>query len=155
MRRIVFVMLLAVPFAGAPALADDDVGCGFGTQLWEGSSGLGPKVLAATTNGIFGNQTFGISSGTLGCEQTGVITAEHRVNMFVGDNIDQLAREMAVGDGEALASLAALLEVAPSERAAFYTMTQRHFGELFPSTEQTAGKMLETLDRLMASELRG
>ena len=72
-----------------------DIGCGLGTQLWAGNEGLVPKVLGATTNGTFGNQTFGITTGTLGCSQEGVITADARLRMFAGANLDNLARDMA------------------------------------------------------------
>ena len=78
MKKILIVaVLLLVP--AAFATADDDIGCGLGTQLWAGNEGLAPKVLAATTNGTSGNQTFGITTGTLGCSQEGVITADARL----------------------------------------------------------------------------
>jgi hypothetical protein len=69
-------LLFVVP-AGA-AFADPDIGCGLGTQLWEGNKGLIPKVLGATTNGSFGNQTFGITFQTIGCHSTGTVTADAR-----------------------------------------------------------------------------
>ena len=55
-KTIAAVALASAPFTSV--LADDDIGCGAGTIIWEGQSGLVPKVLGATTNGIFGNQTF-------------------------------------------------------------------------------------------------
>ena len=48
-------------------MAAGDTGCGVGTMIFKGKSGLAPHVLAVTTNGTFGNQTFGMTSGTLGC----------------------------------------------------------------------------------------
>lgn len=152
MRRIALIVLFAVPLAAGPALADDDVGCGLGTQLWEGSSGVIPKVLAATTNGWFGTQTFGISSGTMGCSQGGVITASARTQMFVADNMDRLVRDMAVGSGETLDALAALLEIEDADRDAFAALTQGHFADLVPSTETTAGELLDTLGTLMRED---
>jgi hypothetical protein len=139
---------------GAPARADNNVGCGVGTQLWEGKDDLVFQVLAATTNGILGNQTFGISSNTIGCKRNQVIKAEHRVNMFAGANLDRLAREMAVGEGETLASLAHLMEIQQADRAAFYGLAKDHFSELFPSEEVTAGDMLGTLRLLMQQDDR-
>ncbi len=38
--------------------------------------GVVPKILAATTNGIFTNQLLGITFGTLGCRQGGTVTAQ-------------------------------------------------------------------------------
>ena len=59
MKKFVAIALLAC--GSSVALADQDVGCGLGSMLWAGQSGLVPKILAATTNGTFGNQTFGIT----------------------------------------------------------------------------------------------
>ena len=52
--------MAALPVVGFAA-GENNVGCGLGTKLFDGDSGLAPQVLAATTNGTLGNQTFGIS----------------------------------------------------------------------------------------------
>ncbi len=66
MKKILAAATLSmVMFPAAQALADQDIGCGLGTMIFEGKSGLAPKVLGATTNGISGNQSFGITFGTL------------------------------------------------------------------------------------------
>ena len=44
---------------------ESNVGVGVGTMIFKGKDGLCSQVCAATTNGIFMNQTFAISSGTL------------------------------------------------------------------------------------------
>ena len=51
MKRTTIAVAVALLCASAPAMADDDIGCGLGTQLWEGESGLVFKVIGATTNG--------------------------------------------------------------------------------------------------------
>lgn len=136
------------------SFADSEIGCGLGTQLWEGQSGLAPRVLGATTNGTSGNQTFGISTGTLGCSSEGVITASARTSMFASANLDRLAREMAMGQGESLDTLAHLLGVDDADKPAFFSLTKAHFGEIFSADATTAGDMLATLDRLMADDAR-
>jgi hypothetical protein len=136
------------------AMADKDVGCGLGTQIWEGKSGLAAKVLAATTNGTFGNQTFGISSGTLGCSKDGVITAADRLPMFAGANLDQLATEMAAGQGEALGTLASLYNVDAQDRAAFNATLQAHYAEIFSSADVAAADVLQHVERVMARDAR-
>src|SRR5262245_43016331 len=88
------------------AMADPDIGCGWGTQAFKGSKGKTSKILAATTNGLFGNQTFGISSNTAGCTGEGTIASGQQLNMFAGANIDKLQRDMALGRGESLDTLA-------------------------------------------------
>lgn len=151
--RGVLVVGLTLGCASA-SLADSEIGCGLGTQLWEGQSGLAPRVLGATTNGTSGNQTFGISSGTLGCSDAGVITASARTPMFASANLDRLAREMAMGEGESLATLAHLIGVSDADKPAFFELTKSHFGDLFAADQTTAGDMLATLDSLMANDAR-
>ena len=56
------------------AQAADSTGCGLGSLAWRGQKGPIPQLFAVTTNGTFGNQTFGISSGTSGCDPQGRIT---------------------------------------------------------------------------------
>jgi hypothetical protein len=153
MRKILVLAALGVMVSGGAAFAGDpDVGCGWGTMVFKGQTGVAPKVLAATTNGILGNQTFGISSGTVGCKQGGVVKAELQVQMYAGANIDKLASDMAAGQGESLDTLAHLIGIANADRVAFFGLTKTHFGELFPSDQMTAGEMLTTLKHLMAAD---
>ncbi|MDN5848373.1 MAG: DUF3015 domain-containing protein [Nitrococcus sp.] len=146
--------LLALSMTG-PALADNNIGCGVGTIIWDGQDGVAPMILGATTNGSFGNQTFGISSGTLGCQQGGTVTAAARLPMFAGHNLDELAGDMAAGRGESLDVLANLYGIrSEPDRAAFSALTQAHFAQLFPSENVTAGQVLAELESLMANDAR-
>ena len=81
LRKTLVTTLLLAPLS---VLADppNSVGCGVGSQLFDGQSGVAPQVLAVTTNGILGNQTFGISSNTLGCKSDGTVMASQRVPMY-------------------------------------------------------------------------
>lgn len=136
------------------ARADGDTGCGLGSQVWQGQSSVPAKVLAATTNGTLGNQTFGISSGTLGCEPGSVIKAENQLPMFAGGSLDRLARDMAVGQGESLETLAHLYGIAETDRPAFFELTRTHFDAIFPTAEITAGDLLDSIDHALSSDPR-
>lgn len=151
-KMMAVVVLSAMPFTAV--LADDDIGCGLGTQVWAGQSGLIPKVLGATTNGTSGNQTFGITSGTLGCSQDGVVKAELRRAQFASANLDQLAAEIAAGDGESLTTLASLYNVSAADRAAFNQLAQRHYSALFAAESVTTGDVLAALEAAMAADAR-
>ena len=150
MARFVLVALLLL--APTAVLADPDIGCGPGTQIWQGNSGLMPNVLGATTNGTFGLQTFGITFGTIGCHQGGKVVADARLREFAAANLDGLARDMAQGDGEVLATFAGLMGVAESDRAAFYAFTQQNFARIFASEETTELDVIASLDRLLVEE---
>lgn len=154
MTRSMVALAAAVAVAGfgGAAFADGDTGCGLGSQVWEGQSTVPAKVLAATTNGTLGNQTFGITSGTLGCEPGSVIKAEHRLPMFAGSNLDRLARDIAVGEGEALDALAHLYGVEEADRAAFFALAHARFEAIFPTATVTAGDVLAALDRVLRED---
>jgi hypothetical protein len=142
----------ALLLAPAAALAGDpDIGCGIGTQIWAGSSGVPAKVLGATTNGTL-FQTVGITFGTIGCHQGGKVVADARLREFTAANLDALARDMAEGDGEVLATFAGLMGVADGDRAAFYAFTQQNFARIFASEETTELDVLASLEQLMATE---
>jgi hypothetical protein len=93
-------------------------------------------------HGTFGNQTFGISSHTAGCTGEGVIASAERLNMYAGSNFDKLQRDIALGNGESLATLAHLMGIQDGDKPAFYSMAKSHFADIFPSEDVTAGQML-------------
>lgn len=148
-KLIVAALLAATPmFANAAA---NNVGCGLGTMVFNGKSGLVHQVLAATTNGTFGNQTFGISSGTLGCARDGVVANPAKVSLFIDSNLDRLAQEMSVGEGETLASLAELIGVDGAQKAAFFRVTKDNFAQIIPSTTVTAKEVMASLNGVLAA----
>lgn len=153
MKKVFAVAALAVaPFT--MAYADNDAGCGLGTQIMTGNDGLPYKVMAATTNGTSGNQTFGMSSGTLGCKGTGKVTANAELTQFASANLDQLSAEMAAGHGEALTALASMYKVSANDRAAFYSFARSNYSRVFASRDVTAEQVVATLTGLMAGDVR-
>ena len=94
-------------------------GCGLGSIVMGKS---GNQVIASTTNGTSGSQTFGITSGTSNCVD------HHGQKMsltpYIETNQQQLLSEMAKGRGEALAGLAHLMGCANQQ--ALNTTLQQH-----------------------------
>jgi len=155
MKKHLLTSLLIAPMAigmSTVMAAPNNAGCGLGSTLFDGQSGTGPQVLAVTTNGTSGNQTFGITSGTLGCDAGGVVQASASVNMFAGNNLDALSRDMSVGQGESLASLAQLMGIKAGDRATFFRTARANYGKIFSADDITAGKMLNNLYLVMAEQ---
>jgi len=152
-RKILATTMLLAPLS-VYAESPNSVGCGVGSQLFNGQSGVAPQVLAVTTNGILGNQTFGISSNTLGCKSDGTVVASQRVPMYVGANLDALARDMATGGGESMESLAGLMQIDAADRAEFFSVAQDQYGRIFASSEVTAGEVLQALYGVMSENAR-
>ncbi|HYA20002.1 MAG TPA: DUF3015 domain-containing protein [Burkholderiales bacterium] len=148
---IIAAVLIAVP---ALALADrqNNVGtCGWGSKVFSGETGIAPQVCAATTNGTFGNQTFGISSGTSGCTQDGAVTSTWKTAMFIDGNKERLARDMSIGNGETLDSLAHLIGVHDEDRAEFNRALQENFSRIFPSENVSTEQVVVALKDVLAS----
>lgn len=110
----------------------DSTGCGVGTLLFEGQSGVGPQVLAVTTNGSFIN-TFSVTSGTAGCNQNGVVAFPADVRVVVASNLDGLARDVAKGEGEALDTLADAMTIDEADKLQFRTALKGNFARIFPT----------------------
>ena len=155
MKAIILSILLVLTPVSA-ALADNDVGCGVGTQIFEGQSGLLPHLGASFTNGLL-FQSVSITFGLINCDGRDTVTAstdELRLRHYASTNFDQLAIAMAEGQGESLEVFAGLVGVADADVAHFESFTQQHFAELFSHDGITVGEMLVTLDRLMAEDAR-
>ena len=135
MKKILLVTICLL----APAmLSAQNIGkCGWGSKVFDGQKGIAPQVLAATTNGTSGNQTFAISSGTSGCTQNGVVKSGWKTAAFIDSNMNKLARDISRGEGEALDSLAFLLDVDASDRAAFDEALKDNFEQVFPNDSVT------------------
>ncbi len=146
---IVSMLALSLLFASS-ALAQQaarNTGCGLGTVLW-GNNADGSimfQSLQATTNGLFGNQTFGITTGTLGCEQPERIVSGERTFEFASANMDLLARDIALGGGESLETLAELLQIPAEQRSAFYARLQANFAQIFLTGEENSAVLLERI----------
>ena len=154
----VLMLSVAVAFgmqAGLAMAANPDTGpgCGLGKLAWgdyKGQKEIAPQVLMATTNGTFGSQTFGISSGTSGCTNDGKIMAEQKTTMFASLNFDALSAEMAQGQGEHLASLATLMGVPAEHQAAFFAMTQERYTSLVRAGETSPVALVKALNDAIA-----
>ncbi|NNN62458.1 DUF3015 domain-containing protein [Vibrio sp. A11] len=129
--------LVALPFSNA-VMADSDIGCGVGTMIFDGKEGKVFKVLGATTNGTSGNQTFGITFGTLGCDGTGTINSAQKLALFIDGNLDNLARDIARGEGETLATLSEVWGIQASDKAAFNQLAKENFANVFQSENVTS-----------------
>ncbi|HKK71452.1 MAG TPA: DUF3015 family protein [Candidatus Krumholzibacteria bacterium] len=148
-RFAVVTATVCLLFAGTAAANQSNTGCGIGTMIFEGKDGLLSQVAAVTTNGIFGNQTFGITSGTLECEQATMIVASAQVERFVGENMDQLAMDISRGQGEYVRTLAVLLDVPAEERTAFFVKLQANFTSIYPTDDVTHVDVIQNLETVL------
>ena len=158
-NRKVLSLTAALFFFGATGLAlaahpDNGPGCGLGKLAWGSYSGqqsILAQVLQSTTNGTFGTQTFGISSGTSGCTNDGTILASEKVNVFASINFDDISQDMARGQGEHLTSLATLMEIPTDQHEIFFSMAQEKYTTLIQSGETSPKAVVKAMYSAMGN----
>ena len=159
MSKKVLIMSVAVLISMQAGLAmatnpDTGPGCGLGKIAWQNyphQKVIGIQTMEATTNGLMGNQTFGISSGTSGCTNDGKFWAEQKVNAFASLNFENLAQDMAQGQGEHLASMATLMGISAAQQPAFFAMTQEKYASLVAAGETSPIALVKALNEAVAT----
>ena len=124
MKNLIFIAILslvAVPVS-ASAAAYGSAGCGLGSMVFEPSDDF-MQLFAGTTNGSFGSQSFGISTGTSNCSGEEA-TASLDQEAFVKINYASLVRDAARGNGEYLSAFATLLGCESATHAEFFNYAQ-------------------------------
>ncbi len=144
-----FALALVSLLAAAPSLAQGaglkgtgsygSAGCGLGSLVFGAQPGA-VQILAATTNGTFGSQTFGITTGTSNCG-TGVM-AKGTMN-FVEANREALAKDISRGQGEAIGALAVINSCEDSAKVG--AALQKNFSTIFPSEHATNAEVTEAI----------
>ena len=152
MKRAAFLMVVlfsVLALAGGATAQMNNTGCGLGSMIFEGETGLVQQVLAVTTNGTSGNQTFGISSGTSRCEQPDSLASNKKLNEFVAENMDPLAMDIARGQGEYLDTLAVLMEIPRQERTDFGYRLQNNFSRIYTGNKVTHVDVLNNIQSVL------
>jgi hypothetical protein len=122
-------------------------GCGLGSMIFDPDSGF-TQVLAATTNGSSANQTFGITSGTSNCD-TGPGSSDS-AKVFVESNRAALAKDIARGKGETLASLSDLAGCQNDKLVG--KKLQKNFKKIFPNAKVTDQQVSEKVVAVLKSD---
>ncbi|XDD54825.1 DUF3015 domain-containing protein [Leptospira sp. WS4.C2] len=142
-KRITSILFLSAAFV-AVTMTSTSVeakkygmaGCGLGSLVF--STNDITQIFAATTNGIYGNQTFGITSGTSNCTADGVVKQDKVQELFITMNYDSLGQEMASGKGEKLESLGNLLGCSSDSLSRFGQVTKENYAKLITSDSTPA-----------------
>ena len=143
MKKILVSALAVVALStSAMAAANTQVGCGLGSMIIKDNSSAVMLALQATTNGTSASQTFGITSGTSGCKKTKLVMNE-RAEEFVASNMDILSKEISVGHGESINTLAELLNI--EDKAAFSASLQANYNSIYTSEKVEMNDVLDNI----------
>ncbi len=151
-------LALAALLAAGPSFAQGlkgggaygTAGCGLGSLVFGNQPGA-VQIFAATTNGTFGSQTFGITTGTSNC---GPGLMAMGTKNFVEANREALAKDVSRGEGEAIGALTVINACADSR--AVGAALQRSFTAIFPSENASSDEVTKAiLDTLHADPALG
>lgn len=153
-KLILSAFIVSAPFTALAAGGHGPAGCGLGTEvIFKQADEWHEHVLAATTNGTSGNQTFGMTSGTLGCgDAKGPLAAG--VDQFINENVEQLAAESAKGEGETISALSELIGINSTDEAAFKKTLKNNFDQIFSSIKTTSGQAYLALVEIMSKDAK-
>jgi hypothetical protein len=124
-------------------------GCGLGSMAFGNQPGA-IQIFAATTNGLFGTQTFGITSGTSNCGPG--LVAQGTKNL-VEANREALAKDVSRGQGELIGALTVINACADSAKVG--AALQRDFQAIFPSAEATSDDVTAAILRTLSEPSLG
>lgn len=153
MKKTVLAALLLGTSMSANAVAPGGPGCGWGNMLFEGHSGLPAHLLATFVNyGTLGNATFGMTSGTNGCDTSGALTYGGQSLLAMEGVMEEVAQDMAVGEGEALTALSVSMGIAEEDRARFNVLMHENFAAIFPNENVTAEEVMTNITAVMRKD---
>ncbi len=151
MKKVILAAGLLAASLTAHAEAVGGNNCGWGNMLFEGKSGLPVHLLASTTNGTSGNALFGMTTGTNGCS-TGPLTYGGKSLLAMQGVLEEVAQDMAVGQGEALTALSVSMGIPTAERDHFNAVMHQNFSAIFTSENVTAGEVSANITAVMQKD---
>ena len=142
MKKLLTVVAAATLIStSAIAGGNSNTGCGLGSMVFPVQDTVATQILAVTTNGTSGNQTFGITSGSLNCTKPVKIVMNDQAQKFVADNMDSIAVEVAAGQGENLDTLLSLIDVEDKTVAA--ATLKANFSTIYSSADVTSAQVVD------------
>lgn len=122
MKKTLMTLVMVVS-AGAYA-ADKLDGCGLGWQVTDKKSYTGTTT-RSTTN-AFVPPTFGMTTGTMGCDKLDIASNDREAADYVATNFEVLKSELAVGQGEYVTALATAMGCQSSASAVGQKLQQNY-----------------------------
>jgi len=107
---VILFLISSTAFAQDHSAGSDS--CGLGWQVTKKKT-FSATSTRGTTNSVI-PPTFGMTSGTMGCEQHGLVKADMKSLHFADANFENLMAEIAEGQGEYLTGFIQMMGCKPS-----------------------------------------
>lgn len=107
---------------------DSSDGCGLGWEVTQDKTLMATLTRGTTNN--FVPPTFGMTTGTIGCEQHSIAQNDQGAAVYAMVNHEALLMEMASGSGEVLDAFARSMGCSDAALNDFASLTQGHFADL-------------------------
>ncbi len=134
----------AAPAASAPARTASApasgvkygmAGCGLGALVIDRDELL-PQLGATFLNGIYSNQTYGITSGTSNCVESRSEVAAMEQEVYFTANLSSISKEAAQGSGEHIEALAEVFGCrGETDTQRLGQLSQKNYSEIFAKPE--------------------
>jgi hypothetical protein len=147
MKKVLVAVFAVGLMLSVSDLFADNIGCGLGRLALKGQKGKVFEIVGMTLNAI-GTQTFAVTTGTSGYKEGAVIGVNY-VNAYVAQNMDNLATDIAKGDGEYLNTLATLMKV--ENKDSFKEALNRNFNKIYTSKDVTSDEVVENINKITNS----
>jgi len=138
----IFLIALTIVAAAATAQAQKASGksgdgtldgCGLGWQVTDSRTMIGTTT-RGTTNMVV-HPGFGMTSGTLGCEQISFAKNEQEAATFVASNYQTLKSELAVGQGEYVSAMIESFGCSAEQVPAISSQIQKNYNTVVAPTQ--------------------
>jgi hypothetical protein len=80
------------------------------------------------------------------------VIASAEVRQFAAVNLDNLATDIARGEGETLASLASAMDVDTPDQELMFKALKGNFTRIFPNTDVTSDQVIVSIQQVMAED---
>jgi len=141
LKKVCACLLGAALMAPTLSLAEDSSdGCGLGWQVTNKKT-----MIATTTRGTtnaFVPPTFGMTTGTIGCEKHSFAKRDQKAIEYVASNYDSLMMDLAAGEGEYVEALAQTLSCGDVNQ--FGSVMRANYGQMM-SAEHNAVELYRNI----------
>ena len=93
-----------------------------------------------------------ILESTNGCDTNGALTYSGESLLSMNGVLEEVAQDMATGEGEALTALSVSIGVSGDDRAYFNSVMHENFASIFPRQDVSAGEVMQQITAVMQND---